>query len=153
MNKAEVRALLLNNDRAVERALVVLFERQTEEEQSSGTTNASNRKGFSAFHAKQGTYLAKWILSGKRLSGRFMEQGRKMACYYAGQLAEAANDRAAAKAAADLGDFSPVPRNDFGEVMHSELGCAEEMAIMIEILDPFNNHALFNRNLAEGLRA
>jgi hypothetical protein len=82
-----------------------------------------------------------------------MEQGRKMACYYAGQLAEAANDRAAAKAAADLGDFSPVPRNDFGEVMHSELGCSEEMAIMIEILDPFNNHSLFNRNLAEGLRA
>lgn len=95
MNKDEIKSLLLRNDRAVERAMVVLFECQTNEEQSSHTTKIQNGKGFSAFHANTGTYFAKWILQGKQLSGKHLAKARKMSMFYASQLADMAERKAA----------------------------------------------------------
>lgn len=88
MNKSQIRTLLLSNDRAVERAMVVLFQRQTVDEQRTSSTQHSNGRGFNAFHAKSGTYYAKWVLSGRRLTGRHLVAAREMACHYARQLAE-----------------------------------------------------------------
>lgn len=88
MNKSEIRSLLMSNDRAVERAMVVLFQRQTLDEQHTSSTSHLNGRGFNAFHAKNGTYYAKWVLSGRRLTGRHLEAARRMACHYARQLAE-----------------------------------------------------------------
>ena len=94
--------LLTMNDRAVERAMVVLYERQEECERASGTTTKSNGRGFSAYDASKGTYYAKWVLSGKRLTGRFLEHARTMSKRYIRQLAEAATERMEAQAAEDL---------------------------------------------------
>jgi hypothetical protein len=92
---------LMTNPLAVEKALVMLYDRQTEDEQSHTTTKHDNRRGFNTAHAKRGSYLAKWIKSGRRLTGRFVDEGRQIALYYAGtQLLAAAKVKAARKAEA-----------------------------------------------------
>lgn len=88
MTKAEILVLLAGNNRAVERAMVALYQRQTVAEQRTSSTTESNGRGFNAFHAERGTYYAKWVLSGRRLTGRHLEAARRMACHYARQLAE-----------------------------------------------------------------
>jgi hypothetical protein len=95
MTKADILALLLRNDKAVERAMVVLFLRQTSDEQDGKVTRHSNGRGFNYFHAERGTYFAKWILSGRKLTGSHLAAARKMACYYARQLLEVAAERQA----------------------------------------------------------
>lgn len=87
----EINALLNRSDAAVERAIVVLFKRQTADEQSSENTKYQNSVGFSSAHAHTGTYLAKWILSGKHLNGRFLERARHIALLHSRQLVEEAN--------------------------------------------------------------
>ena len=66
----QIGALLASNDRAVERAMVVIFQRQTPDEQQAAHTSHNNGRGFSAFDAKMGTYYARWVLSGRSLTGR-----------------------------------------------------------------------------------
>ena len=81
-----IRDLLDRNDLAVERAVVAIYRRQTEDEQASQETRWHNRVGFAACHAHLGSYYAKWILSGRHLSGSHVERARKMVRHYAGQL-------------------------------------------------------------------
>lgn len=94
MNKTQVIALLMSNDRAVEKAIVALYHRQTVDEQHTSSTVHPNGRGFNAFHAERGTYWAKWVISGRRLTGRHLVGAREMACYYARQLAELSVTRA-----------------------------------------------------------
>lgn len=82
--------LLTTNDRAVERAIVCIFNRQTADEQVAEDTRHRNGRGFSAGDAKKGTYMAKWILGGKHLSGQWMHDARGMAFKYIGQLVDEA---------------------------------------------------------------
>jgi hypothetical protein len=58
----EVRNMLLTNPKAVTRALIVLNERQTYDEQSSETTKHHNNRGFRPCHAKMGTSMAKFAI-------------------------------------------------------------------------------------------
>lgn len=111
---ATIKRLLLTNDRAVERAMVVLFERQTASEQSAHSTTESNGRGFSAFDAKSGTYYAQWVMSGRRLSGRFLTKARVMSLRYARQLLEVAEAKQAAKEerAAIIDDSLPSVNHD-----------------------------------------
>ena len=82
----EIRVLLDRSLEAVERAVVAIYRRQTEDEKEAYETKHHNRVGFAACHAGLGTYYAKWILSGKHLSGSHVERARKMVRHYAGQL-------------------------------------------------------------------
>src|SRR5574337_1345737 len=86
MNRDQIKSLLLSSDRAVERAMVALLERQTVGEQDTSTTQHLNGVGFSAFHAKSGSDYAKWVKSGRRLTGPYLAKARKMAVHYVGQL-------------------------------------------------------------------
>ena len=90
-DKHKVVGLLSTDNRAVERAMVALYHRQTQDEKSTSTTKHSNGKGFSAAHSNLGSYYARWVLGGRRLTGRHLSRARMMAIYYAGQLAEIAN--------------------------------------------------------------
>jgi hypothetical protein len=85
-----VAALLDRNDLAVERAVVAIFNRQTSDEQESESTKHDNGRGISAFHAGLGSYYARWIQSGRHLTGPHLERARKMMHRYVGQLAEVA---------------------------------------------------------------
>ncbi len=86
----QIKGLLLSSDEAVETAILALYTRQTEDEQSYSTTRHSNGRGFTAFDAKTGSYFARWILSGRHLDGRFLAKARAMTMKYAKQLAEVA---------------------------------------------------------------
>jgi hypothetical protein len=90
MNTMELQQGLDSNPKWVERAIVVLYERQTADEQRSSTTKVSNGMGFAACDARVGTYMAKWILSGKHLDGTWLDRARRMAKKYIRQLLEAA---------------------------------------------------------------
>ncbi len=81
-----IKALLDRSQEAVERAVVAIYRRQTEDEQAAYETKHHNRVGFAACHAALGTYYAKWILSGKHLSGSHVKRARRMVRHYAGQL-------------------------------------------------------------------
>ena len=81
-----IKALLDRDVLAVERAILAIYRRQTADEQAAYETKHHNRVGFAACHAGLGTYYAKWILSGKHLSGSHVERARRMVRHYAGQL-------------------------------------------------------------------
>ena len=89
----EIDAILRSNNAAVERAIIRLFERQTRTEQISESTHLHNSVGFSACHAKNGTYYAKWIQSGRHLTGTHLEKARKIALVHSKQLVEIANTK------------------------------------------------------------
>jgi len=94
--RKRINDLLHTNDRAVERAVVVLFELQTRDEQHSSTTKHNNGVGFCGWAARKGSYYARWVLSGRALTGCHLDNARRIALHHSRQLVEAANRRAAA---------------------------------------------------------
>lgn len=104
--KQSIVQLLRTNDRAIARALVVLTERQTADEQRDEGTKYLNGKGFRPCHARMGTSMAKFFqrrgyLTPKQIAyWRMPMKGGKMRIeIYAGQLLEVAQARQATKAA------------------------------------------------------
>lgn len=93
MQPFEVLELLLNSNRAVESAIVALYNKQTLDEKHSEETRHSNKIGFSGADARLGSYYAKWILSGNHLNSKNIEKARNITLKYSKQLAKIANDR------------------------------------------------------------
>jgi hypothetical protein len=87
----EIVDLLAKRDRAVEKALVVLFDRQTADEQATDATAHHNRVGFNGVDAKFGSSLARQVRDGRGLSNRQMAAARRMVAKYVGQLVGVAN--------------------------------------------------------------
>lgn len=104
LNKESIVSLLATNDRAVARALVVLNQRQTLDEQSSEHTRHLNGKGFRPCHARMGTSMAKFAERRGYLTEKQVAYWRKtdrsgamrIGIYWA-QLIEAAVERASQK--------------------------------------------------------
>lgn len=95
----EIRSLLEKSDKAVERAIVALYSRQTESEKNSETTVEKNGIGYNGFDAKFFSSLAQQIQSGRTLSQKQIAFARKGIMKYSKQLAEIANQREQEKAA------------------------------------------------------
>jgi hypothetical protein len=89
--RTEIEEMINGNDRAVERAMVAIWERQTADEQETQDTRHHNGRGFAAWSARSGTYFAEWVRSGRRLTGKHLVKARKIALYHAGQLTDFAN--------------------------------------------------------------
>lgn len=94
-DKAAINTLLMNNDRAVCRALVVLHNRQTSSEQITQTTNEHNGIGFTGADAEFLSSLAErvkkgWGLTPKQLAcvRRTNKAGFCQLAKYHGQLRE-----------------------------------------------------------------
>jgi hypothetical protein len=107
-----VRASLSNNDRAVEKAMVLLYACQTADEKATKTTRVTNGMGFTSSDARKGSYYARWVIGcrreddeaqtaakmrdylthgfregiNRRLSGNFLQDARHRSMKYAGQL-------------------------------------------------------------------
>jgi hypothetical protein len=101
----EIVEMLRTNDKAVCRALVVLNERQTADEQAVEHTKHRNYRGFRPCHARMGTSMAKFYLKKGYLSPRQIaywrkegKEGMRIAIYWR-QLLDVAHKKAAAKAA------------------------------------------------------
>jgi len=94
-----IQFLLAKNDIAVERAIVAIYRRQTRDERDSNSTIEPNGIGFSGTDARLGSYYAKWVLSGKNLSGQHLIKARNMAYKYTRQLVEIATQKMEAEKA------------------------------------------------------
>jgi len=92
--RTDIDDMLRTRADAVERAMVVLYNRQTADEQSAGGTKYSNGRGFAAYAAFKGTYYAQWVLKGRRLSRHHLDNARKIALKHSRQLVEEANSKA-----------------------------------------------------------
>lgn len=104
LDKAAIANLLATNDKAVGRALVVLMNNQTADEQRTETTRVHNGMGFRPCHAYMGTRMAKFYaergyLTPKQIAywHRKMKSGDTKLTIYWKQLSEAAERKAAAK--------------------------------------------------------
>jgi len=89
--REEIETMIQNQDAAVERAMVAIWERQTADEQETQGTRHHNGRGFAAWSARSGTYYANWVRSGRHLTGKHLAKARKIALHHAGQLTDFAN--------------------------------------------------------------
>lgn len=88
--KSYIQNLLETNDYAVTRALAVIFDRQTADEQVTNTTSDANSVGFSGVHAEICSSFAKQYKSRGFLSSKQMVIARRIMKKYWKQLAEIA---------------------------------------------------------------
>ncbi len=93
-----IRQLIATNDKALERGIIVIYERQTADERNVRQTTEHNGRGFTGVDAEFLSSLAEWINSSRRPAGQRLSIGqrtharRKMA-KYAKQLATVANEK------------------------------------------------------------
>ena len=97
--RAEIDELINDNDRAVERGIVQLFNLQTADERRAECTKLHNGVGFNSCSARLGTYYAKWVLSGRRLTGTHLHKARKIVLKHSRQLVDIANAQLVQQAA------------------------------------------------------
>ena len=106
LSKEAIVNLLATNDKAVARALVVLNNNQTLDEQESEATTNLNGKGFRPCHARMGTSMANFFTKNGFLTKKQVDYWRKcdkngnmkIAIYWK-QLIVAATEKAAQVAA------------------------------------------------------
>lgn len=106
-------------------AMCALHARQTAGERQNGTTSASNGRGFSRYDARKGTYYARWVLSGKMLSGKHLERARAMARKYRRQVCEdlaAYWESQTPKRVAFQVEPAPETRRGYGQVAINRVG-------------------------------
>lgn len=81
--KEFIQSQLTTNPKWIERGLIVLFNRQTEDEKSSHETKWENGMGFNGSDSGYLTYCAKWVLQGRRLNEKHLEKcGGKLKKYW-----------------------------------------------------------------------
>ena len=90
-SKEEIKNLLLVNDRAVMRAIVVIYNLQTAVEQSCNETHDANGVGFNGVDAPFLSSLAQQVLYKGYLTSKQIACGRKKILKYANQLVKIAN--------------------------------------------------------------
>jgi len=89
--KEEIRNNIQNDQAWLERAIVAIYDRQTEDEKAIQDAKERNNVGFNKPDSGRGSYFAKWIKDGRHLSGKHLEKARKMMIKYSGQLEKIAN--------------------------------------------------------------
>lgn len=90
--KESIQELLGRSNLAVERAIVAIYKRQTQEEQVSGGTKERNGMGFGAYDSEYLTRVAQGILGGTGPGKWYIEKFlRPKVLKYWRQLAEIAN--------------------------------------------------------------
>jgi uncharacterized protein (DUF2267 family) len=81
--KEYIQAKLSTDIRWIEKAVLVLFERQTDDEQTNQVTRWENGRGFNSSDSRYLTYVSNYLLGGRHLSGRHLEKvASKMPKYW-----------------------------------------------------------------------
>ena len=86
MSNTDIKAKITTDPRWCERAILAIFDRQTTAEQETEETVIHNKMGFTAFDANKLSYYAKWIQSGRHLTGKYLEDAFHKIGKYAKQL-------------------------------------------------------------------
>lgn len=95
--QSEIRGKVGREVQWVERAITVIYERQTEDEKSADSTSHHNGIGFSATDASIMSSFAKQLSKGKHLSEKQLTIAFRVMPKYARQLFEIAQGKEAAK--------------------------------------------------------
>ena len=95
LTKDYIKALLARSDQAIARALLVLLDRQTDDEQDSQVAKYQNGRGFTSCDAAILTSFALQVQQGRTLSPKQLNLARRYLPKYSGQLLEAAQQKAA----------------------------------------------------------
>jgi negative regulator of sigma E activity len=90
--KAQIQKLIDTDDKAVARAVVRIYQRQTASEQRAEHTHLNNSIGFNAPDAKYLTFAAKYVLRNGALTGEHVDRVRAKIRRYWKQLAEIAEE-------------------------------------------------------------
>ena len=88
---AEIRMLLKQSDKAVERGVLAIYRFQEESEKNSGISIANNNVGFNRFDAPFMSSIAKQLLMKEPLTPSQVSDTRVKLLKYAGQLTRIAN--------------------------------------------------------------
>lgn len=91
--KQDMVDLLTVSNKAVERAIVVLYTYQTADEKAVGETNEYNNVGFNGFDGGILSSFAEQINRGRKLSEKQMTIAKKKIFKYAQQLANISNEK------------------------------------------------------------
>lgn len=89
--KEEIKGLLETNDAFVARSVVKIWQRQTESEKTSKSTNQNNGVGFNGLDAEILTSFAEYFIQHGRLSVKQLAIARRKIKKYAKQLTSIAN--------------------------------------------------------------
>lgn len=100
-NKESIQNLLRKNDKAVVRALQVLYDLQTSDEKSAGFSMHHNRVGFNAYDAEKLTHLARESKT-RPLTDVEIRTARARLLKYHGQLARIANVKEAKRGVGEV---------------------------------------------------
>jgi hypothetical protein len=92
-NKWNIRAKLKTDFKWCRRALIVLYQRQTADEQSATRTKHDNDRGFNQPDARRGSELARKAMTPVLFEPWEVIEARKLLMKYAGQLARIANEK------------------------------------------------------------
>jgi hypothetical protein len=88
-----VRNKLATDRRRLERAILCIDSRQTDDERQSEQTKHLNGRGWTYADARSGSYMARWLRQGNHLDGRFLARAQRMMPKYAAQLIRAAEEK------------------------------------------------------------
>lgn len=86
-----IREKLQTDQDWLERGILAIYQRQTDEEQQVGETIEDNGIGFNGADANYFTYIAGYLQSGRHLTGDHIERSRQRMLKYSGQLERIAN--------------------------------------------------------------
>lgn len=100
-NKENIQLLISTNDAALARGLLVIYGFQTAAEQASNVTNEDNGMGFNGTDAEYLSSVAQFVEKTGYLTVKQIPHVRKAMLKYWRQLAEVANQKEAAKVAAN----------------------------------------------------
>lgn len=90
--KEQIVSMLETNDKAVTRAVVAIYNRQTVSEQAAQQTKVTNNVGFNHSDAPYLSYCAKYAIDKRvHLSGKHLEKARVRVRKYWKQLLDIAN--------------------------------------------------------------
>lgn len=90
-SEKDILDLLEQSDKAVTRAVIAIYNRQTADEQAVGETKIHNGIGFSGADSRFLSYCAKYALRNGTLTGEFLTKARDKIKKYRKQLVQIAN--------------------------------------------------------------
>lgn len=79
----KIRASLSTKPEAVEKAIAILYHRQTSAEKATETTMVNNNLGVQHCHGRRIAYYGKWLASGRHLTDGHLDRARAIANKYA----------------------------------------------------------------------
>lgn len=91
--REEIEDKIINDQKWLERGILAIFEKQTAYEKDAEFSQENNKVGFNKPDARKLSYYAKWIKSGRHLSGHHLENAKKKMVKYSGQLKKIANGK------------------------------------------------------------